>query len=67
MKAPNNKKLKQPYKLLSAVFIMLFASAAFGQFIPPPPPPPPPGFPLYGGLFILAIAGAYYGAKKIKK
>ncbi|PIR14580.1 MAG: hypothetical protein COS42_08585 [Flavobacteriales bacterium CG03_land_8_20_14_0_80_35_15] len=67
MKAPNNKKLKQPYKLLSAVFIMLFASAAFGQFIPPPPPPPPPGFPIDGGLFILAIAGAYYGAKKIKK
>ena len=62
MKAPNNKKLKQPYKLLSAVFIMLFASAAFGQFIPPPP-----GFPIDGGLFILAIAGAYYGAKKIKK
>jgi hypothetical protein len=45
----------------------MILSASFGQFVPPPPPPPPPGLPIDGGLLILAIMGAVYGAKKLKK
>ncbi len=46
---------------------MLLGSIAFSQGFPPPPPPPPPGFPIVGGLFVICLVGAFYGAKKLKK
>lgn len=53
--------------LILALMLVYFAN---GQGVPipgVPPPPPPPGLPIDGGLFVLAILGAFYGAKKLKK
>jgi len=52
--------------LILALMLVYFANS---QSVPVPaaPPPPPPGLPIDGGLFILAILGAFYGAKKLKK
>jgi len=57
--------LKNKSGKLIFVLALMFASYAIGQGVPPPPPPP--GLPIDGGLFILAILGAFYGAKKLKK
>ena len=44
----------------------LLCFAGYAQ-IPPPPPPagPPTQAPLDGGIVLLAVAGAAYGAKKV--
>jgi hypothetical protein len=52
-------------KLIFLLAVMLTATA-FGQFIPPPPPPPP-GLPVDGGIIVLALIGALYGVKKLRK
>jgi len=56
--------LKNRSSKLIFVLALMFASYAIGQV---PPPPPPPGLPIDGGVIILAILGAVYGAKKLKK
>ena len=56
--------LKNRSSKLIFVLALMFASYAMGQV---PPPPPPPGLPIDGGILILAILGAVYGAKKLKK
>jgi len=59
--------LNKTSKKIIFLLAVLLTTATFGQFIPPPPPPPPPGLPIDGGIFILAIIGAIYGVKKIRK
>lgn len=56
--------LKNTSKKIIFLLAVLLATASFGQI---PPPPPPPGLPIDGGIFILAIIGAIYGVKKIRK
>jgi len=56
--------LKNRSSKLFFVLALMFASYATGQV---PPPPPPPGLPIDGGIVMLAILGAVYGAKKLKK
>jgi len=55
---------KNTSKKIIFLLAVLLTTASFGQF---PPPPPPPGLPIDGGIFILAIIGAIYGVKKIRK
>jgi len=62
-----NLMLKNSSKKIIFLLAVLLTTVSFGQFIPPPPPPPPPGLPIDGGVFILAIIGAIYGVKKIRK
>lgn len=52
--------------ILTAVNLVIFAGP------PPPPPPgvgpacwPPPCIPIDGGITLLMVAGAAYGAKKL--
>lgn len=55
-------------RVLKIFFIILFFMA-FPFFIEnadaQPPPPPPEPIPLDGGLTLLIVAGAVYGAKKL--
>jgi hypothetical protein len=57
-------------RFLQIVFI-LFALLIFPLFIEnassQPPPPPPQDIPIDGGLSLLIIAGAAYGARRIYK
>lgn len=51
------------------ILILFFLNQTmFGAAPPPPPPPPgcwpPPCIPIDGGVSILIVAGALYGAKK---
>jgi len=61
-----NLMLNNTSKKIIFLLAVLLTTASFGQF-PPPPPPPPPGLPIDGGIFILALIGAIYGVKKIRK
>jgi len=54
-------------KKLIFLLAVLLTATVFGQFVPPPPPPPPPGLPVDGGVIVLALIGALYGAKKLRK
>lgn len=59
-------KMKNRNLLLLLVFLCI-TSITFAAAPPPPPPPgcwPPPCIPIDGGVSILLIAGAMYGAKK---
>jgi len=62
-----NWMINKSSKKIIFLLAVLSATVSFGQFIPPPPPPPPPGLPIDGGIFILAIVGAIYGIKKLRK
>jgi hypothetical protein len=57
-------------RFLQIVFI-LFVLLIFPLFIEnassQPPPPPPQDIPIDGGLSLLIIAGAAYGARRIYK
>lgn len=55
------KKLGAKGLLLFVLFLL--PKLVFSQG---PPPPPPPGLPIDGGVFLLALAGLYYGFKKLK-
>ena len=51
------------------IVLFCFNHLMFGAAPPPPPPPsppcwPPPCIPIDGGVSILIVAGALYGAKK---
>lgn len=59
--------------LLSVGAVFLFGSVLLAT-VPPPPPPaggpacwPPPCVPIDGGISLVIIAGAAYGARKIYK
>jgi hypothetical protein len=43
----------------------VLGATAYSQIPPPPPPGPPTQTPLDGGVIVLAVAGAAYGAKKV--
>jgi len=52
-----------------SIILFCFNQLMFGAAPPPPPPPPPPCWPppcipIDGGVSILIVAGALYGAKK---
>jgi len=58
------------FKLILTVSLLLFGSQIL--FSAPPPPPagspgcwPPPCVPIDGGVSLLIVAGAAYGAKKL--
>jgi len=57
------------FKLLIVSVCFLFISVtAYSYKGPPPPAPPPnPGLPIDGGIVYLLVAGAVYGAYKLKK
>jgi len=53
-------------------FFAILAAVSYAAPAPPPPPPgsgppcwPPPCIPIDGGITILIVAGAAYGAKKL--
>ena len=60
--------MKVVVKRLWVIFatMCMLCVTAYAQ-IPPPPPPagPPVQTPLDGGVILLAVAGAAYGAKKV--
>lgn len=62
-------KTKNRNLLILLVFLYI-TSITFAAAPPPPPPPPSPGcwpppcIPIDGGVSILLLAGAMYGAKK---
>ena len=45
--------------------LCVLCTTAYGQIPPPPPPAGPVQTPLDGGIILLAVAGAAYGAKKV--
>ncbi len=54
------------FLLLCAFIIALLVTPIFVQTAASQPPPPPPqDIPIDGGLSILLIAGAAYGAKRL--
>ncbi|MFT7234222.1 MAG: hypothetical protein ACI8TA_003452 [Cyclobacteriaceae bacterium] len=51
--------MKNSYKILFTLSILLTSCILFAQ------PPGPPATPIDGGLSLLLLAGGAYGAKKI--
>jgi len=49
------------------IVVMLLFCIVINAQGPPPPPPPQPGTPIDGGLSFLLIAGAIFGAYKLKE
>jgi hypothetical protein len=62
----NNVRMKRIKGLALTVIALGFGMAVYAQIGPPPTPTTPPTqVPLDGGVIILAVAGAAYGAKKV--
>jgi hypothetical protein len=62
--------MKKKYIAIAlTAFLLAAATSATAQFLPPPKPGPggPANTPIDGGVVALAVAGAAYGYKKLKK
>jgi len=62
-----------PNRVVLILAVLFTSYCGYSANNPPPPssPPPPPGLPLDGNIFILVLAGLFFGVyitlKNIKK
>ena len=59
--------MKKALLIFSLVFTLLVLPILVKDASAQPPPPPTQEIPIDGGLFLLIVAGAAYGARKLYK